>query len=313
MTMRSFPKRQSTPTETETVNRRTLALSRLSIKRILTTINDEDLKVPLAVRTEVPAITRATDLIVNRLRLGGRLIYVGAGTSGRLAILDAAELFPTFGAGPELVRAIIAGGKRALTRPVEGAEDKRKDGAKALRGIGANHRDAVLGISASGRTPFVLGALAQARRYRAATLALTANPKTPIWRFANITICPRTGPEVVMGSTRMKAGTATKLVLNMISTTAMLRLGRAYGNLMVNVRPVSSKLSDRAKRIVAMTTGLSETQATRILRDTSMNVPLAILIARTGLERGRGASLLRRTRGSLQAALLLAEESKHHK
>lgn len=291
--------------ETEKINLQTVALSRLSTKRILTIINDEDKKVAAKVRKEIPSIASATDIIVNRLRRSGRLIYVGAGTSGRLAILDAAELFPTFGAEPELVRGILAGGTRALTKSVEGAEDKAKDGANALRRIGINRKDVVLGISASGRTPFVLGALAQAKKMSATTIALTSNLRTPIQRFADIAICPRTGPEVIMGSTRMKAGTATKLVLNMISTTAMVRLGRAYGNLMVNMKPMSGKLSDRGKRIVAIATGLSDAQAERLMKAASMSIPLAILISKTGLERRKAADLLKKARGSLQGALAL--------
>ena len=297
---------RSIPT-TEQTNRKTARLSVLPTRTILKIINDEDRKVAEAVRREIPAIDKAVDLIVERLKKGGRLIYVGAGTSGRLAILDASELMPTFGVGPKTVLAIIAGGRRAITHPAEGAEDSSRNGANALRKIGVRKTDAVLGISASGRTPFVLGALTYSKSRHALTIALTSNPNSPISNAAQLTICPKTGSEVITGSTRMKAGTAQKLVLNMISTVTMLKLGRTFGPLMVNVQPISTKLVNRATRIVALATGLKPNQAKRRLKEASMNVPAAILMTKTKLTYRKAARLLRTTRGSLQAAIALAE------
>ena len=297
---------RSIPT-TEQTNLKTARLSVLPTRTILKIINDEDRKVAEAVRREIPAIDKVVDLIVERLKKGGRLIYVGAGTSGRLAILDASELMPTFGVGPETVRAIIAGGRRAITHPAEGAEDSYRDGAKSLRKIGVSEGDAVLGISASGRTPFVLGALTYSKSRYALTIALTSNPNSPISHAAQLTICPKTGSEVITGSTRMKAGTAQKLVLNMISTVTMLKLGRTFGPLMVNVQPISTKLVNRATRIVALATGLKPNQAKRKLKEASMNVPAAILMTKTKLTYRKAARLLRTARGSLQAAIALAE------
>lgn len=294
-------------TTTEQINEKTARLSVLPTRTILKIINDEDKKVAGAVRREIPSIDKAVTLIVDRLKKGGRLIYVGAGTSGRLGVLDASELIPTFGAGTETVRAIIAGGPRAITRPAEGAEDRYGDGARILQKIRVNKDDAVLGISASGRTPFVLGALAYSRRRHAVTLALTSNPDSPISHAAQVTICPKTGPEVITGSTRMKAGTAQKLVLNMISTVSMVKLGRTFGPLMANVQPISTKLVKRATKIVALTTGLKPREAKRKLKEASMNVPAAILMTKTKLTYREAARLLRRTHGSLQAAIALAE------
>ena len=292
---------------TEQINKKTAGLTVLSTRTILRIINDEDRKVAGAVGREIPSIDKAVKLIVKRVKRGGRLIYVGAGTSGRLGILDASELMPTFGVGSETVRAVIAGGRQAITRPAEGAEDRYSAGAEALRKIAVDRDDAVLGISASGRTPFVLGALAYSKRRHAATIALTSNPHSPISHAAQITICPRTGPEVIMGSTRMKAGTAQKLVLNMISTVAMLKLGRTFGPLMANVQPISDKLRRRAVRIVALATGLEPNLAAKRLKEASMNVPAAILMAKAKLTHREATKLLRIAGGSLQAAMALTE------
>ena len=294
-------------TITEQVNAKTSRLSNLPTKQMLTIISDEDRKVADVVRNEIPAIEKAITQIIQHLKKGGRLIYVGAGTSGRLAVLDASELRPTFGAGPEIVLAVIAGGPRALVRSAEGAEDRFEDGTKVLRDIGINKDDVVLGISASGRTPFVLGALKYSRKKHSATIALTSNPHSPISRAASVTICPKTGPEIIMGSTRMKAGTAQKLVLNMISTVTMLKLGRTYGPLMVNLQPISAKLVKRATRIVALATGLKPDQAQSRLREASMNVPAAILMTKAKLTYREANRLLKATRGSLQAAIELAD------
>jgi len=294
-------------TPTEQANQNSIRLSTLPTLSLLKIINDQDEKIARAVRREIPSIEKAISLILGRLNRGGRLVYVGAGTSGRLGVLDASELLPTFGAGRETVRAIIAGGQRAITRPAEGAEDRYKDGARALQKIRVRKEDAVLGISASGRTPFVLGALTYANGRHCATIALTSNPRSPLTHSAQVTICPKTGPEVITGSTRMKAGTAQKLVLNMISTVTMVKLGRTLGPLMTNVQPISSKLIDRATRIISLATGLTVKQARRKLREASMNVPAAILMTKATLSYKEATRLLKMSRGSLQGAIALIE------
>ena len=246
------------PAKTEQRNARSRGLDRKSTLEILRALNREDARVAAAVRRELPAIARAVDAIVNAFRSGGRLFYVGAGTSGRLAVLDAAECPPTFGTPPSLVQAIIAGGTRALRRASEGAEDSAADGARDLRRAGVQPRDVVVGLSASGTTPYVLGALDFARRCGAKTVGMTSNPRSALARHAGIAIAPDTGPEAIAGSTRLKAGTAQKLVVNAISTVTFVRLGRTYGGLMVAVAPDNEKLRARARRNVALATGASE-------------------------------------------------------
>jgi len=235
------------------------------------------------VAREIPAIVRAVDVIVGALRSGGRLIYVGAGTSGRLATLDAAEIPPTFGVSVKLVQAVIAGGRRALTDAVEGAEDSLKAGARDLRAKRVMSRDVVVGITASGTTPYVLGALKHARRYGAVTIALTANRGTPAMRVARIAIAPQTGPEVVTGSTRMKAGTAQKMVLNMLSTATMVRLGRVCDNWMIGVAHTNRKLRARGVRILQEATGASVSESRRALRQAGDDVGRAMERLKKGL------------------------------
>ena len=223
---------------------------------IVTLMNQEDAKVAEAVRAELPNIARAVDIIVERLARGGRLLYFGAGTSGRLGVLDATECPPTFGVPPELVQGFIAGGPEALTRSIEGAEDDMERGmAVAWHEARVSSSDAVVGIAASGRTPWVIGALRAARAAGAATIGLVCNPITPIHEEVDVCIAPVTGPEVLTGSTRLKAGTAQKMVLNMLSTASMVRLGKAYSNLMVDVQPTNSKLRARALRLLAAAEG----------------------------------------------------------
>ncbi len=295
---------------TEESNPRTRRLSSLPIESILKIINDEDRQVPDAVRREIPVIAKVIVQIVKRLEEGGRLIYVGAGTSGRLGVLDASELIPTFGAGPEIVRAIIAGGKRAAFRPIEGAEDNQRSAVDQLKKMGLCSRDVVLGISASGNTPFVTAALRFAKARNAEAIALTSNPHSTVFRYAHIVICPRTGPEVLSGSTRMKAGTAQKLVLNMVSTVAMLRLGRVHGNLMVGLRPTNRKLIERATRIVATETGLKSQAAFRKLKEARVDVRVAILMARENLGYQAARKLLKTAHGSLEKALELGKRAR---
>jgi N-acetylmuramic acid 6-phosphate etherase len=233
---------------TEQRNPASANIDALPTEQVLRVINEEDHKVAPAVAAVIPDIARAVDGIVERIRLGGRLFYIGAGTSGRLGVLDAAECPPTFNVPRDLVQGIIAGGEPALVRSSEASEDDPEAGARDLLGRGFSARDALVGIAASGRTPYVLGAVRQARRMGALTAGISCTPDSELSREAEIAITPLPGPEVIAGSTRMKAGTATKLVLNMISTAVMIRLGYVYGNLMVNVQPTNEKLRDRARR-----------------------------------------------------------------
>jgi len=263
---------------TEKRNPRSRGLDRRSMLEIVDLISAEDAKVAVAVGRQRRAIARALDLIVERLRLGGRLFYVGAGTSGRLGVLDAAECPPTFGTPPRMVQGIIAGGRRALVRSVEGAEDRPEDGAAAVRRRRVGAKDAVVGIAACGITPFVRGALGQARRAGAATVFVICAPEAKRYAIADVVINPVVGPEVVTGSTRMKAGTATKLVLNTLTTAAMIRLGKVYDNLMVDLRATNAKLRDRAERIVMAATGLGRPQARTLLRKARGWAKVAILM-----------------------------------
>jgi N-acetylmuramic acid 6-phosphate etherase len=241
----------------------------MSTTKILRVIQREDARIPPAIAKELPKISRAVDAIVRAIRSGGRLIYVGAGTSGRLAVLDASECPPTFGVRPGIVVGIIAGGRRALTHAVEGAEDSAAQGARDLAVKRVSKRDAVVGIAASGSTPYVLGALQYARRRGAVTIGVTSNPRSPIARVAKILIAPQTGPEVITGSTRMKAGTAQKLVLNMLSTAAMVRLGHVYDNWMIEVALTNRKLQRRAARILVQAAGATPNEAARAVRQAS--------------------------------------------
>ena len=245
------------PRTTEQRNPRSRGLDRKSTREILRIIHAEDARVPRAVAQEIPRIARAVDAIVRALRSGGRLIYVGAGTSGRLAVLDAAECPPTFGVAPRTVQAVIAGGRAALTRAVEGAEDSAAEGKRDLAAKRITAHDVVVGLTASGSTPYVLGALAYARQRGAMTVGVTCVRRSPLARVARITIAPAVGPEVIAGSTRMKAGTAQKLVLNMLSTAAMVRLDHVYDNWMIDVALTNRKLRQRGLRILQQAAGAS--------------------------------------------------------
>jgi len=257
--------RRSLPT-TEKRNPASANIDRLSTLEIVELINREDCTVPQAVGSQREEIAAAIDVIVEQFRAGGRLFYVGAGTSGRLGVLDASECPPTFGVKPSMVQGIIAGGKRALVRSIEGAEDRADDGAKAVDKKHVSARDVVVGLAACGMTPFVRGALQRARRIGAKTICVTCAPEAVGFIPAEIVINPVVGPEIVTGSTRMKAGTATKLVLNTLTTAAMIKLGKVYGNLMVDLRAVNNKLRDRSVRIVMELTGLSRPRAQALLR-----------------------------------------------
>jgi len=288
---------------TEQVNPASVAIDRRSTAEILRVMNEQDAAVAPAVGREVENIARAVDGIVERMRGGGRLFYIGAGTSGRLGVLDASEIPPTFNAPPELVRGIIAGGERALARSVEASEDDPKMGERDLREAGFRAGDALVGIAASGRTPYVLGAVSAARAMGALTIGISCTPDSELTRAAEIAIAPLPGPEIIAGSTRMRAGTATKLVLNMISTAAMIRLGYVYGNLMVNVQPTNSKLRDRAERIVASAASISQSDAARLLREAGDSVRTAIVMAKRGVDRAEAESLLRRAGDVVAVAL----------
>lgn len=268
---------------TEGRNPDTMDLDGKSVEEILALVNAEDRKVAPAVAAEIPNIARAVALVVEAMTSGGRLFYVGAGTSGRLGVLDAAECPPTFGTDPELVQGVIAGGYGALVRAVEGAEDDREAGAEALRERGLAARDVVVGIAACRRTPFVAGALGYAREVGARTVYLTANPPDELPVEVDVAISPVVGPEAVMGSTRMKAGSAQKMVLNMLTTTAMVRLGKVYENLMVDLVATSEKLRERGKRILMIAAGLSYDEAASLLGRAGGSVKLALIMHRTGL------------------------------
>ncbi|MCZ6752273.1 MAG: N-acetylmuramic acid 6-phosphate etherase [Acidobacteria bacterium] len=286
---------------TERPNPSSAAIDAQDITGILRTIQKQDAGVPAAVKRQIPNIARAVEAVAKALRRGGRLIYVGAGASGRIGMMDAAECPPTFGTAGEMVLAVMAGGSRALTRALEGSEDDRTQGRRDLAARKVGPHDVVVGLTASGRTPYTLAALGYARSRRAVTVAVTCNPGSPATRAARIAIVPATGPEVVAGSTRMKAALAQKMVLHMISTAAMIRLGRVYRNYMVEVRPTNKKLLERARSIVAAVTGADRQTAASTLERAGKDVKLAIVMLQHGLDRAAAAKLLRRLRRDLRA------------
>jgi len=263
---------------TEQRNPRSEHIDTASIPEILEIINTEDHRVPIAVREELPYVAEAVRHVVTAFKNGARLFYVGAGTSGRLGVVDASEIPPTFGADPELVQGVIAGGREAVFRSKEGAEDIEEDGAQALREAGVTEQDVVCGIASSGRTPYVIGAVNYARSLGCATLFVSTVPRDELDVEVDVTICPVVGPEVVMGSTRMKSGTAQKLVLNMITTAAMIRMGTVYKNMMVDLQRTSQKLVERANRTVMMVTGVDYETATQTLDQCDGHVKTAIVM-----------------------------------
>jgi N-acetylmuramic acid 6-phosphate etherase len=275
----------------------------LSALEIVHLMNAEDATVAEAVGREAAAIAQAVETVAAKLAVGGRLIYVGAGTSGRLGMLDSAECPPTFNSPPGQVLGIIAGGPAAMQRSVEGAEDSRETAVEDLRKVNLSANDVVFGIATSGRTPYVLGGLEYARQIGAATVALSCNRQAALSRAADVTITPIVGPEVITGSTRLKAGTATKMILNMVSTGAMVLLGKTYSNLMVDLRATNSKLVDRARRIVATLTGLSEHEAEELLAQCNGEVKTAVVANRCGLDAEQARQRLQSTAGHLRRAL----------
>ena len=287
---------ESTPL-TEQENPRTAQISSLPTEEVLRLINQEDAQVADAVAQVLPEITRAVDGIVARLAQGGRLFYIGTGTSGRLGVLDASECPPTFGVSPEMVQGIIAGGYEACYRAVEASEDDASAGASDLDARGFNQHDVLVGVAASGRTPYTVGAVKHARQLGGLTIALTSAPGSAITKAAEIAIAPVVGPEVIAGSTRMKAGTAQKLVLNMLSTAAMIRLGYVTGNRMTNVQTRNVKLRARAERILAAEAGLDEARAKEILDSADGNLPVALVMSQTGCSKIEADSALKASRG----------------
>ncbi|WP_318406064.1 N-acetylmuramic acid 6-phosphate etherase [Photobacterium leiognathi] len=289
---------------TESRNVASENIDMLSTIDMLKVINQEDQKVALAVEAIIPEIAKVVDLIAEAFQTGGRLIYTGAGTSGRLGILDASECPPTYGSDPDLVIGLIAGGYKAILKAVENAEDNEELGATDLQQIGFNHKDILVGIAASGRTPYVIGSMNYAKSVGAKVAALSCNANSPMADIADINITPIVGAEVVTGSSRMKAGTAQKLVLNMLTTGAMIRTGKVFGNLMVDVEATNAKLIQRQKNIVVEATGCSESQAAEALTQCNNHCKTAILMILLNINADLAASKLSKHHGFIRHALL---------
>lgn len=275
-------------------------MSALEIVRLM---NREDAKVAPAVRRELPAIAGAADAIVARMKTGGRLIYVGAGTSGRIGILDASECPPTFGVPPSLVRGLIAGGRKAITKSIEGAEDRAADGARDLRKLRLTQKDSVVGIAASGSTPYVLGAIAYAKKRGALTVGVTCIRQSPLAKSSRASITAEVGPEILAGSTRLKAGTSQKMVLNMLSTAVMVRLGHAYDDLMIDMGEANEKLRERAQWILQVASAKDVSAVTRALRQTGHNLRAALILLKRGVSAARARRILKESGGNLRKAL----------
>jgi len=288
---------------TEQANERTREIDRLPTEDIVKLINQEDRLIAEALRQLTPQIAAAADLIIQSFRSGGRLLYVGAGTSGRLGILDASECPPTFGTDPSLVVGIIAGGSAAIQTAVEGAEDNVELGASNMDEHGVGPNDTVVGIAASGRTPYVLGAMKRAKALGASVVGLCNNHHTPMVDIADLMIEAVVGPEVILGSTRLKAGTAQKLVLNTLTTTAMIRIGKVYGNLMVDLQPSNEKLVYRAKRIIGMATQATQDQIDEAYRLSGGHVKTAIVMILAGVDQDGAAALLEQSGGFVRGAV----------
>jgi N-acetylmuramic acid 6-phosphate etherase len=288
---------------TEQNNPESVSIDQMDPIQIAMLMNREDLKVVAAVERVLPDIARAIEMVTERVQAGGRLIYIGAGTSGRLGVLDASECPPTFNTPPALVVGLIAGGHRALTNAIEGAEDNRQAGEEDLRGVELDAKDVVCGIATSGRTPYVLGGLAYAQSLGAATLGVTCNEVSELTEVSDVLIAPVVGPEILSGSTRLKAGTATKMVLNMISTGTMIRIGKTYGNWMVDLRATNVKLKDRSIRIVSGITGLDRERAESLLARCDGEVKTAIVSQALGVEKIEAQRRLKVAGGRLRTAI----------
>jgi N-acetylmuramic acid 6-phosphate etherase len=288
---------------TEAINPASLNIDKLPAAGIVDLMLNEDRKALIAVQKERDRIAVGADLIAKSLRKGGRVVFVGAGTSGRLGVLESAEMPPTFGTDPLIVQAIMAGGKNAIFRAKEGAEDNYEEGARAINRLNLSKKDVVIGVSASGMTPFVRGALTRGRQAGSRVIFVTCDPRTELQTFVDLTIAPAVGPEIIAGSTRLKAGTATKQVLNMLTTGAMILMGKTYGNLMVDVQMGSEKLRDRARRILNIVVGLEADEAERLLKRAHWNVKIAIVMQKTGLPYARALSRLRRSQDRIREAI----------
>ena len=288
---------------TEQRNPNSMHVDSLSALEIVQLMNEEDKQVPLAIEKCLPQIAQAVECIVAAFQQGGRLVYIGAGTSGRLGVLDASECPPTFGVSPEMVKGIIAGGERALRHPIEGAEDSKTQAVVDLQTIQFSSKDVLVGIAASGRTPYVIGALEYAKSLGSVTVSITSNPNSAMANIVDIAIDTVVGPEVLTGSSRLKSGTAQKLVLNMLTTASMILMGKCYQNLMVDVQASNEKLKARAIRIVMQATDCDKALAEETLKLADQNAKLAIMMILSGLDRAQAEALLEKHHGKLQLAL----------
>ena len=288
---------------TEQRNPNSMNVDSLSALEIVQLMNDEDKQVPLAIEKCLPQIAQAVERIVAAFQKGGRLVYIGAGTSGRLGVLDASECPPTFGVSPEMVKGIIAGGERALRHPIEGAEDSKAQAVVDLQTIQFSSKDVLVGIAASGRTPYVIGALEYAKSLGSVTVSIASNPNSAMANIVDIAIDTVVGPEVLTGSSRLKSGTAQKLVLNMLTTASMILMGKCYQNLMVDVQASNEKLKARAIRIVMQATDCEKALAEETLKLADQNAKLAIMMILSGLDRAQAEALLEKHQGKLQLAL----------
>ena len=288
---------------TEQRNPNSMNVDSLSALEIVQLMNEEDKQVPLAIEKCLPQIAQAVERIVAAFQQGGRLVYIGAGTSGRLGVLDASECPPTFGVSPEMVKGIIAGGERALRHPIEGAEDSKTQAVVDLQTIHFSSQDVLVGIAASGRTPYVIGALEYAKSLGSVTVSIASNPNSAMANIVDIAIDTVVGPEVLTGSSRLKSGTAQKLVLNMLTTASMILMGKCYQNLMVDVQASNEKLKARAIRIVMQATDCDKALAEEILKQADQNAKLAIMMLLSGLDRAQAEALLEKHHGKLQLAL----------
>ena len=288
---------------TEAINPSTLALDTMSSAEIVELMLTEDRRMLAAVQKERSRLASGVDMVVAALRKGGRILFVGAGTSGRLGVLESTEMPPTFGTDPKLVQAIMAGGRSGILTPKDGVEDHYEEGARAMARVRPTRKDIVIGVSASGMTQFVRGALTCSRNASARIIFVTCDPATDLQNFVDLTIAPKVGPEVIAGSTRLKAGTATKLVLNMLTTASMVRIGKTYGNLMVDVHPGSEKRQERACHILNIVTGLNAAAADKLLQRARWNVKAAIVMQKTSLPYTKALTRLRKANDSLRIAL----------
>ena len=288
---------------TEKRNPNSMHVDSLSALEIVQLMNEEDKQVPLAIEKCLPQIAQAVECIVAAFQQGGRLVYIGAGTSGRLGVLDASECPPTFGVSPEMVKGIIAGGERALRHPIEGAEDSKEQAVIDLQTIQFSSKDVLVGIAASGRTPYVIGALEYAKSLGSVTVSIASNPNSAMANIVDIAIDTVVGPEVLTGSSRLKSGTAQKLVLNMLTTASMILMGKCYQNLMVDVQASNEKLKARAIRIVTQATDCDKALAEETLKQADQNAKLAIMMILSGLDRAQAEALLEKHQGKLQHAL----------